>query len=122
LVWLSETQYGILTVVAQEPDLNISRIADRLGVSPPTVTRAVGTLEGKGLVSRVRRSSHARDITVKLTPTGEETRSVLEERRHRQIVALLAQMDDEGVQRVVDAYETMVNAVQTLSRRDGPGD
>jgi DNA-binding MarR family transcriptional regulator len=111
---LTATQFAILSIVADEPDVNISGIAARLDVSPPTVTRAVGALERKRLVERVRRSSHARDITLRLLEQGRAVRDELAARRHRQLLTLLELLDDQAVGDMVRSYEAMQSAVSRL--------
>lgn len=54
--------------------LSQSEIIERLGVEPPTVTKAIGRLEKAGLVVRRRDPSDARVSRVYLTPRGKRLR------------------------------------------------
>jgi DNA-binding MarR family transcriptional regulator len=119
---LTATQFAILSIAAEEPDINISGIAARLDVSPPTVTRAVGALERKRLVERVRRSTHARDITLALREEGRAVRDELAARQQRQLLKLLELLDDMAVENAVQSYEAMLDAVRRLPDDDSGSD
>ena len=71
---LSPTQAQILAVVAANmPDgATLRWIADWLGVTAPTASDAVRTLEGKGLVRKQRGPGDRRSVHVVPTPAGEE--------------------------------------------------
>ncbi|WP_437681120.1 MarR family winged helix-turn-helix transcriptional regulator [Sorangium sp. So ce131] len=51
-----------------------SELIERLGVEPPTITKALGRLEKAGLVVRRRDPSDARVSRVYLTPRGKRLR------------------------------------------------
>lgn len=68
---LNPTQAQVLVVLKRAgAGLRLSDIADRLGVSAPTVSVSVSTLERKGLVRKERAAEDARALAVSLTPSG----------------------------------------------------
>lgn len=69
---LSPTQAQILAVVPADGGrgLGLGGIADRLGVTDATGSRAVSTLEDKGLLAKRRAADDRRNIRVFLTAEG----------------------------------------------------
>lgn len=77
---LSLSQYHVLEplAVAAAP-LGAGELAERAGVSPPSVTRMLDGLERDGLVARERRGEDRRVVHVRLTEAGR--RKVADKRR-----------------------------------------
>lgn len=68
---LNPTQAQALVVLKRAGSgLRLSEIADRLGVSAPTVSASVSALERKGLVRKRPADDDARAIAISLTRTG----------------------------------------------------
>ncbi|MCP4805189.1 MAG: MarR family transcriptional regulator [Proteobacteria bacterium] len=66
---LTVASLRLIGELMREPQgLRQSELADRLGVRPPTVSTAVGRLEARGLVERVRDPSDPRARLVRLAP------------------------------------------------------
>jgi DNA-binding MarR family transcriptional regulator len=69
---LTPTQAQILALLRSEQGLRLSGIADRLAVTPATVSEAVATLMRKGLVQKAPSSEDARVMIATLTPAGQQ--------------------------------------------------
>lgn len=68
---LNPTQAQVLIVLKRAgAGLRLSDIADRLGVSAPTVSASVAALERKGLVQKRPAAEDARAVDISLTPPG----------------------------------------------------
>lgn len=68
---LNPTQAQVLVVLERaDAGLRLSDVADRLGVSAPTVSASVSALERKGLVQKRPASDDARAIDISLTRAG----------------------------------------------------
>src|SRR3954453_1916555 len=65
---LTLSQWSALVTIETHEPLRIGDLADREGVSPPTATRLVASLEDQGLVSRTVDASDRRSAYVSLTP------------------------------------------------------
>jgi MarR family transcriptional regulator for hemolysin len=67
---LTVTQRLALFVVAEDSPLRLADLAARLGVTPPTASRAVDVLVELGLVTRVPDPSDRRALRLEPTPEG----------------------------------------------------
>ncbi|QHE75618.1 MarR family winged helix-turn-helix transcriptional regulator [Hydrogenophaga sp. PBL-H3] len=71
-VGLTPAQYGVLTVLANEPGLDQTRLARALAFDKVTVMRVCKGLEERGMIER-RVSEHSRrQMAVVLTPAGKK--------------------------------------------------
>ena len=77
---LTVTQRLALAVIADDAPLRLADLAARLGVTPPTASRAVEALVELALVTRVPDPLDRRALRLELTPEG---RRQLDERRAR---------------------------------------
>ncbi|WP_394838225.1 MarR family transcriptional regulator [Pendulispora rubella] len=64
----------LLRLLWEKDGLSQSELIARLGVEPPTVTKAIGRLEKEGLVTRRRDPDDARVSRVHLTPRAKRLR------------------------------------------------
>ena len=67
---LNLAHYRVLAAVA-DGDERASRVADRLALGKPTVSAAVESLTGRGLLAREDAAEDRRAATLSLTPAGE---------------------------------------------------
>lgn len=72
---LSHTGFSILALVLSSGSTPIGTggIADKIGLSPQTVSAALARLEIAGLVTLARQPANRRRITISLTTTGSAT-------------------------------------------------
>jgi DNA-binding MarR family transcriptional regulator len=63
-------QEMVLLELWKEDGLKVGKLADRLGVEPPTVTRMLQRMEGCGFVERRSDPADARSFRVHLTKKG----------------------------------------------------
>jgi DNA-binding MarR family transcriptional regulator len=74
---LTVSQYNVMSALGDGP-ASVSEIAAAAEVAVPTATRALRSLDERGLVRRRKLGEDGRVVTVSLTPTGER---VLAEKR-----------------------------------------
>ena len=74
---LNLAHYRVLAAVA-DGDERASRVADRLALGKPTVSAAVESLTGRGLLSREDAADDRRAATLALTPAGEKALAEVE--------------------------------------------
>ena len=99
---LTPSQWSALATVEQFGPLRIGDLAEREGVTAPTATRVVASLEEAGLLSRASDPSDRRTSYIALT---DEARAKLENTRKVQsteLVQRLSEMPAGDVQRLVD--------------------
>jgi len=68
---LSLPQFRTLVRVRRQPTINLSVLAEHLGVSLPSASRMVAGLVDKGLLQRKGRSGDRRQMSLALTARGE---------------------------------------------------
>ena len=69
---LNISQFGIMASVAAEPDMTMTRLAERLELSPSTLTRTLRPLEDLKLIEMIADDKNRRVRRVKLTPEGRK--------------------------------------------------
>jgi DNA-binding MarR family transcriptional regulator len=67
---LRPVDYTILTLVNANPDLNQTRLARAINVSPPNLPAQLARLEKRGLLMRKRNPADRRSHVLALTPEG----------------------------------------------------
>jgi DNA-binding MarR family transcriptional regulator len=97
-----------LVVLAEAPDLAVTDLGQRIGLSQPAAARMVDGLESQGLVRRQRGSG--RSVAVRLTRGGRRAAVRLLERRGDVLRRLLAGLD-AGEQEVLAALLEKVLSV-----------
>lgn len=102
---ISATQYNVLRILRGSPDgLPCGEIADRMVTRDPDVTRLLDRLERRGLISRSRNSKDRRMVLTRITPSGLEILSELDQpvkEIHRK------QFRSLGAERVSTLVETL---------------
>ncbi len=81
----------IVTVLADRPGATIAQLAQAIDVAPSTASRLVARAETAGLVRRAAGVDDARQVTLRLTPTGR----TLARRSRRFRAAYLAQLTQD---------------------------
>ena len=112
---LSAVQFGVLSVLARNPDVSGAELARASNISPQAMNGILVTLEREGLVERRPHPSHGRILQASLTDEGQR-------RLHsaRPVVDALEAALDEGLsgkQRAL-VREWLVAAAK---RMDGEG-
>jgi DNA-binding MarR family transcriptional regulator len=111
---LTPSQLSALATIQNEGPLTLGALAEQERVSPPTVTRVVGKLEGDGLVERAVDPDDGRIWRVSTTAPGDALLSELRKRKNAWLAARLAQLDDEQRNRIADALDVL----ELLATRD----
>lgn len=102
---ITEQQWRVLRVIAEEGTTDASTIAERACILAPSLTRMFRALGEKALIEQVRDPQDARRVLISLTPKGEDfleavapetlqvfedLRAVVGDERWEQLVAILA--------------------------------
>jgi DNA-binding MarR family transcriptional regulator len=99
---LTPSQWSALVSVEDHESLRIGDLADREGVSAPTATRLVASLEEAGLLSRATDPADRRTAYVGLTDAGREKLEWSRQVRTASLVQRLLAMPEADVRQLVE--------------------
>lgn len=74
-ILLQHTEMAFLDIVAHNPDANVSRLSELLGITKSAVTQMCTKLAQKNLIESKRREDNKKEKYFSLTPLGEQTRA-----------------------------------------------
>jgi DNA-binding MarR family transcriptional regulator len=114
---ISPAQYSILTVIARNPGLSQTEVADALGIKKTNFVAMIKELEKRGLVVRTAMPMDKRSFALTLSPSGTS---------HLTKLHGAAQEHENRVRASVgaDKYAALMGPLSRLSkleRRDQPG-
>ena len=92
---LSVPQYRVLALLAGGPAAS-SWLADRLTVSPPSVTAVVDGLVARDLVVRIPDPSDRRRLNLELTEAGRRILVAADDSVNERLTQIAAHLDNEG--------------------------
>jgi DNA-binding MarR family transcriptional regulator len=90
---LSDGQYSVLAVLDRTGPSSPRELADFERVQPPSMTRTIGCLEERGLVTRTPHPQDRRQVVVELTASGRSTVQETRSRRDAWLARRLAELD-----------------------------
>ncbi|MET7383368.1 MarR family transcriptional regulator [Streptomyces sp. NPDC005526] len=90
---LSLQQLRALRVVAAEPGLNLTTLAERLDMGPPTASRLCDRLEAAGLLERVLHPLKRREVQLSLAAQGRQVLDEVAGRRAQGLAEVLGAME-----------------------------
>jgi DNA-binding MarR family transcriptional regulator len=99
---LSPSQWAALASVEESESLRIGDLAEREGVSAPTATRLVASLEDAGLLSRTTDPADRRTAYIALTDAGREKLEWARGVRTASLAQRLSTMPAEDVRQIVE--------------------
>ncbi|GAA1077434.1 MarR family transcriptional regulator [Nocardiopsis metallicus] len=89
---VSASQLKVLFILDNEDGVNLRTVTDRLGSTPPSVSRLCDRLEAVGFVNRTASPNSRRELRVWLTESGRSYLRDLRARRERELHAVVARM------------------------------
>ncbi len=115
-VGLTPAQYGVLTVLANEPGLDQTRLARALAFDKVTVMRVCKGLEERGMIER-RVSEHSRrQMAVVLTPAGKKLLQQARGPAEQAYQRLLSPLTLEQRQQLIEILETLTQGLAEDAR------
>ena len=97
-------QFGVLTLIEENPGLNQSGLASALGIERSTMVAVINMLEDRGLVSRKESPVDRRSYILSLTGRGSELLGIVNNKvRHHEavITAVLDEQEKETLIRML---------------------
>jgi DNA-binding MarR family transcriptional regulator len=104
---LSPTLTAALATIAREGPLTLGQLAARERVAPPSITKVVGKLEGRGLVDRQVDERDRRVTRVEVSPAGRDQLEASHTRRTAWLATRLIDLSDADLDRVVQALAVL---------------
>lgn len=89
---LSSHQLNALTAVRQRSELNLTALAETLGIALPAASRLCDRLEAAGLLERVIHPRNRRELQLRVTAHGRRALAQIAERRSARLAEVLAAM------------------------------
>lgn len=91
---LSQRKFFILILLMRNPDgLNISQLAEKTGVSCPSITGLVERMKKAGLVTREENASDRRVMIVQITQVGDELLGKVLPDHYRRVSQLMSNLN-----------------------------
>lgn len=106
---LTATQISALISLELAGALTPRELADAERVQPPTMTKIVAKLEGRGLVRRTPHPTDGRQVILMITEAGRAVFAEIEQTRHSWLASRLAELTEEE-------RDTLLRAAQILQR------
>jgi DNA-binding MarR family transcriptional regulator len=108
---LTMTQLRVLFILRGEPGLPAGSLAERLAVTPSTLTRIMDRLVRNGLIQRDPDEVDRRLVRHSLTPRGSEVLAAMERAGRARINDIFGRLDERELERVVEALRLLSAAV-----------
>lgn len=107
---LTLAQYQVITLIAEKGECSQKTIANRLGVTGPTVVRIIDALERKGLVRRTRHERDRRIVQVALTERGVQTQRDCEQMHEMKIASMLERLPANIAETLLSSLSELLTA------------
>ncbi len=104
---LSLSEWSIVSLLAQNPQILSSEIANTLGVELPLVTNLVNALETRKLILKGKGLQDHRQRTLTLTPTGKS----IAKKVQKHLAKKLALYFSDVPQKNIDTYISVMEAI-----------
>jgi DNA-binding MarR family transcriptional regulator len=93
---LSVSQLRAVVALDRHDGVNLRELAERLGSTPPLVSRLCDRLEAVGFLERLPSARSRRELTLRLSDRGRAYLQELRARRRDRVQALLEKMSPAG--------------------------
>jgi DNA-binding MarR family transcriptional regulator len=118
---LSWTSFVVLWVLWVWGEMESRDLAAAVGVSKPTSSGVVGTLERRGLVRRRRNEADGRMVRISLTAAGRRAIEELFPRFNAEETALTAHLSPGQQERFASLLRSMLRAAERRAEEVRPG-
>lgn len=116
---VSLPQFRVLVMVATKGPLNLSAVAESLGVHPSNATRTVDRLVTAGLLDRRDAPADRRQVSLTLTERGEQLVESVFAQRRAAIRQVLAKMPANRRQQLPPSLECFAEAAGEMPEAGG---
>jgi DNA-binding MarR family transcriptional regulator len=113
---ITPVQYGLLTTLSVNPDLDQNSLGRELGIDRTNVADVLARLARRGLLERRRSPHDKRMVLARLTPAGERVTKEMYHAMHRAQERLLAPLPGSARRAFVAAMVRLIEANNHLGR------
>ena len=114
---LSPSQYEVLATVTVRERVRLSDLAEIEGLNPTLLSRIVGKLEEKELVSREQDADDRRVAHVSATPKGRELLARIRSERTDALSLALDNLDEAELEALIEALPVLESLAKTVRER-----
>ena len=114
---LTMTQLGVLFLLRQEAGMPAGLLAERLRLTPSTLTRIVDRLVRLNLVRRQEDSDDRRLVRHCLTPEGAQALQEMARTARAYLTEILRRLPREKLERLLEALQDLSQAAEAVERR-----
>ena len=111
---ITRREWGVLMWLEQEPGLQPSVLAERLELDRARISRAIRSLQTKGLVARAAGSANRREASVHLTEAGAKLHAELWPQIRAINLQLLGDLSASGMETLDQQLQSLLLQVQQL--------
>ncbi len=111
---ITRREWGVLMWLAQEPGVQPSVLAQRLELDRARISRAIGSLQSKGLIARAHGNNNRREANLQLTPAGQQLHDALWPQIRAINLQLLNGMQPEHIELLEAQLQSLLAQVQQL--------
>ncbi|MGI6877221.1 MarR family transcriptional regulator [Microbacterium sp. gxy059] len=108
---ISDGQFAVLVALHLHGPHTLGALAERDGVTAPSMNRTVNCLEEGGYVTRVADSEDRRRVRIAITEEGSAVVDGTVERRDTWLARILADLDDDDRRTLHDAAQIILREV-----------
>jgi DNA-binding MarR family transcriptional regulator len=111
---LTLAQYHLLVPLLDAPELPVGELALLAGVAPPTATRALDALVGRGLAERTASEADRRCVIVRLTDEGGRAvrrRRAVVRRKRAALMETLEPAEREQAERLLHRLADLIDTL-----------
>ena len=116
----TKSQCAALWTLAVMGDMSMGSLAKHLAVSKEQATRMVNPLVEQGLIERERSEANRRIVNASLTSTGHDEICRQIQERNQQIEQVLEVLDEDELQRLIEAARTSSEIIKKAFGILGP--
>jgi DNA-binding MarR family transcriptional regulator len=114
MVGLSSVEFGLVASLGRRPPMSVARLAEAVGMDKGQISRALGGLVSRKLVSKTANPSDSREVLVSLTRAGLSAHDTivaggLERNRH-----LMEQMDRDEVAMLFSQIDRLTRKAEQM--------
>jgi DNA-binding MarR family transcriptional regulator len=98
----------MLINMGDHPEMNVTEVANYIGVTKGAVSQTITKLEKKGFIKRYKNSTNEKEVFIELTAAGREIYKTRKEVNERSLMPLLRELEkhpDEKIAFLVNMFE-----------------